>query len=68
MNPIAIFVIVALVALILFPFAWESLLDRKARREATARMHARYPMLRELPLSPDDKRGWVIDQDGVPPR
>ncbi|WP_322075492.1 hypothetical protein [Burkholderia cenocepacia] len=68
MNAITIFVIVALAALILFPFARESLLDRKARREATARMRARFPVLRELPLSPDDKRGWIIDQDGARPR
>ncbi|MCQ0034604.1 hypothetical protein [Burkholderia glumae] len=66
MEPIIFVAIVA--ALIAWPFARPMFRKWRIYREARAMMRARFPGMRELPLSREDKRGWVIDKRGAGPR
>ncbi|AJY03000.1 hypothetical protein SB768_25370 [Burkholderia sp. SIMBA_043] len=69
MEPIIFVAIVAIVAaLIVWPFARPMFRKWRIDREARAMMRARFPGMRELPLSREDKRGWVIDKKGARPR
>ncbi|WP_186223832.1 hypothetical protein [Burkholderia gladioli] len=58
----------AIAALTAWPFARRMYRKWRIDREARAMMRAQFPGMRELQLSREDKRGWVIEKKGARPR